>query len=131
MSGFTDYMENLVVNSMFRGQAVPHTNLYVGLLTGDPGESGDASSEPAGASYARQAITFKDPSLVGAGQTYNDADIAFPVAQENWGIIKYIAVFDAATGGNMLVYAPLDYQREVRLADQYQIPSAYYLLNVR
>jgi hypothetical protein len=131
MSGFTNYMENIALNTLFRGEAVTHSTLYVGLLTSDPGEDGDTTGEVTGASYARQEIVFEDPDTVGSGQSYNNADITFPVALENWGTITYVAVFDALTDGNMLVYAPLDYSREVRLADQYQIPSAYYLLNIK
>jgi hypothetical protein len=35
------------------------------------------------------------------------AAIEFPVATADWGTVTYAAVYDAATGGNMLAYAQL------------------------
>jgi hypothetical protein len=37
----------------------------------------------------------------------NNAAIEWPVATGSWGTISHAAVFDAASGGNMIAYATL------------------------
>ena len=44
----------------------------------------------------------------------NNVDLAFPEATNDWGTITYVAVFDSATGGNMLYYEALTKSRIVQ-----------------
>lgn len=101
---------------------------WVGLLREDPGYDGDTSSEVTASEYKRQEITFVDPV---SGKTQNSEDIVFDVATSNWGTIKYVALFDTATGGNIISYSKLNYEREVRSADQYMIPISYNIFEIR
>ncbi len=103
-------------------------DLWVGLLKEDPGYDGDASSEVTASEYNRQAVTFGDPV---SGKTQNSEDVIFDVATSNWGTIKYVALFDAAIDGNMISYSKLNYEREVRSADQYMIPISYNIFEIR
>lgn len=123
MSGFTNYGENLVINNILRG----NTQLFVGLLLSDPTENGDYTSEIKAPSYSRQAINFIPPNY---GETYNQNDIQFPTAVENWGWITHIAIFDSLTNGNMITYAALDFKKEIRAADIYKIPSGFFLFDL-
>lgn len=108
MSAKTDYLENLIINYVLRT-----TPVYVGLLTAISGEAG-TGTEVTGGSYARQAITFAAPSN---GTTSNTTDILFPTATAPWGTIPYFAIFDSASGGNMLYYGTLSTTKIIGSAD--------------
>lgn len=123
MAGFTNYGENQVINKVLRESG----QLYVGLLASDPTEEGDYSSEIKAPSYERVPINFIAPNL---GETYNEGDLTFNTAAENWGWISYIAIFDSKTNGNMITYAALDFRKEIRAADIYKIPSAYFIFSL-
>jgi hypothetical protein len=118
----TNYEANKYINDRIKA------NLYVGLLKEDPGHEGDATSEVTAGEYCRQAITFIEPST---GITQNNADIEYEVAASNWGTIKYVALFDASAGGNLISYSKLNYEREIRSADRYKIPAGFNIFEIR
>lgn len=123
MAGFTNYGENLVINTILRGS----TNLYVGLLLADPTEAGNYTNEIKAPSYSRKLVNFIEPST---GETYNDDDITFDTASENWGWVTHIGIFDSLTNGNMITYAALDFKKEIRAADIYKIPRGFFLFDL-
>ncbi|MGL5659249.1 MAG: phage tail fiber protein [Cetobacterium sp.] len=104
------------------------TGKFVGLLKNDPGVTGDISSEVSATEYKRQPIIFI-PGI--EGRSHNKDEISFPIASSNWGTIKFIGIFDAATGGNLISYSKLNYEREIRSADRYIIPEGYNIFEVR
>ena len=59
MAGFTDYLEDKVLDHVFGGTAytAPST-LYVALFTVSPGDDGTGGTEVSGGAYARQTATF-------------------------------------------------------------------------
>lgn len=122
MAGLTHKGENLIINEFFRKK-----DFYLGLLKADPTDSASNIQEVTGGSYQRQKITFEEPVT---GETYNKNDIDFPVALENWGWITHIGLFDNVTGGNLVAYAGLDYKKEIRAADIYKIPNAFFIFKV-
>ena len=57
----------------------------------------------------RQEITFGVPTASGAGlMISNSAMITFAQSPTSAGSVTHVAVFDAATGGNMYLYGQLD-----------------------
>lgn len=86
------------------------------------------STEIAQASYVRQPATFNTPSN---GQTSNSADIIFPIANENWGNVTHIAIFDAAAGGNMLFKSIAEFEKTIEVSSQYKIPKNYLIVRLR
>lgn len=109
------YLGNMVLESVLRGTAfVLPTRVYVSLHTADPGVSGaNEVSLAAWPAYAR-----KDPALGAAMNT--GFDVVATKSTKNakvmtWGgndgaadvTVTHAAVWDALTGGNMLVYGPL------------------------
>lgn len=122
MAGLTHAGENLVINEFFRKE-----NFYLGLLKADPTDNATNIQEVVGASYQRQQIIFEEPIN---GETYNSNDINFPVATENWGWITHIGLFDSTTGGQLIAYSALDYTKEIRAADIYKIPQAFFIFKV-
>lgn len=101
----TNYLENAIVNHVLRNTAYTSpTSVHIGLFTAAPGEAG-GGTEVSGNAYARQAVTFGAPT---DGVCLNTALVQFPIATPSgWGTVTHFAIFDAATGGNMLYHAAL------------------------
>ena len=99
---------------------------YIGLFINEVQR--DASgSEVNAPSYSRKVIIFNGPSN---GITINSADVFFDQAQEDWGIISYYGVFDAATGGNLLFYDTLLFNETVKAGETLRIPAGQLQLSV-
>jgi hypothetical protein len=110
----SDYLENAVIDSLFRGQALPNpANLFVGLSTTACSDS-STGTEVSGGSYARVSIARSLAAWAGTqsagstvastgtgGQTSNNAAINFPTPTANWGLVTHFFISDALTGGNL------------------------------
>lgn len=118
MSAMTNFLEEKLLNHVLRNTTYTSpTTVYLGLFTAAPGETG-GGTEVSGGSYARQAVTF---GPYAAGSVKNSADITFPTATADWGTITHVAIFDAATGGNMLLYGALTTSKTVQSGDTFKI----------
>jgi hypothetical protein len=81
-------------------------------------EAGTLTGEIAGNGYARTAITFGAPT---DGLGSNSAAVTFPAASGgNWGTIRYMAIMDASTAGNVLMYTQLDADVVINDGNQFQ-----------
>lgn len=79
---------------------------YLGLFTASPGTGGSLSNEVSGGSYARQDLTTAmGATTLSTGIAVSTAAVTFPAPTANWGMISYIAVLDALTNGNVLMFA--------------------------
>lgn len=103
MSQMSEYLENVLGNVVLRGAqfSVP-AGVYVGLFTSAPDEGG---KELAGEGYERREVKFSPPSE--AGVFKSSTDVSFPQAKKAWGAITHYAIFDAASGGHLLVWGIL------------------------
>lgn len=128
MSQMTNYLENKLIDHIFRGQsfAAPST-LHVSLHTDNPGETGASELTSTGA-YARAAITStlanwaatqggSTASSGTSGQTSNSVAINFPTPTANWGVVTHFAIWDSATGGNPLLYGSLTITKTINQGD--------------
>jgi hypothetical protein len=119
MAALTNYIENKLIDHIFRTNKWTPTGLiYVGLiLSGTDFEAGTVSEVSSiGTGYARVARAPLDANWtapVTNGTTSNVASIQFPGATADWGTITYYGIWDAATGGNLLIYAPLTSARTI------------------
>lgn len=107
MSGLSDFGENLVQNFRLNNAAVTRpTTWFVGLHTGDPGETGAANevSTGGGSGYARQAVTF---GASAAGIVANTGLVLFGPAVTAWGTITHVSIWDTVAAGNCLDKGPL------------------------
>ena len=106
---FSDYLENALLNQLFRGSSYsfPGT-LYVGLYTAAPTDAG-GGTEVSGNGYARVAVTANTSNWANstAGATSNSNAITFPQASGSWGTVVALGIFDASTSGNLLAWADL------------------------
>lgn len=104
MSSFSDYLENAVLNHVFRNTALsaPAT-VYLALFTAAPSDAG-GGTEVTGGGYARQSIAFGAPA---GGVITNSAAKTFTASGAAYGTVTHIGIFDASTGGNMLAWSPI------------------------
>ena len=123
MAEFSTYLENELYDHVLRNAAYTSpTTVYAALFdtTGSTAnlEAGTLTGEITGNGYARTAITFGAPT---AGLGANSAAVTFPAASGgNWGTIRYMAIMDAATVGNVLMYTQLDSDVIINDGNQFQ-----------
>jgi len=106
MAGLTNYLEDKIINHVFGSTTYTKpTNWYVGLLTATPSDSA-AGTEVSGGSYARMVCAF---TITGTGtaQAANTSAITFPTATADWGIVGWVGIYDALSGGNLAAYQNL------------------------
>ena len=119
MSGFSDYLEDKVLDHVFGGNAfTAPTTLYVALYTVAPSDTG-GGTEVSGGAYARQTGTF---TVSGTNPTTasNTAAIEYPTATANYGTVVAVGILDASSGGNLLAYSTLDSSKVVSSGDVFR-----------
>ena len=101
MSSFSDYLEDAVLNHVFRNTALTSpTTVYLGLYTAAPTDAG-GGTEVTGGGYARQAVAFGAPS---GGAIANTAVEDFTASGAAYGTVVAVGVFDASSAGNLLAW---------------------------
>jgi hypothetical protein len=130
MSSLSDYLENKILDHLFRGQAyVPPGTFYFALYTSAPTEAG-GGTEVSGGGYARAAYTRSLASFAGTqaagstsasngtgGQTSNSSPVSFPAPTGTWGLVTHWGIFDSVTGGNLLIQGVLTTPKTVNGGD--------------
>ena len=114
MASFSNYTESKVLNYLFNGAAFSIGTLYIGLYTAAPTDAG-GGTEVTGNGYARVAVTCNTTNFptTSNGTIENDVTFNFPTPTGNWGTVTHLGLFDAATGGNLLLWAPLVTNRTI------------------
>lgn len=107
---YADYLEQKILDHVFSIASYTAPTLYVGLSTADPGDDASGLAEPSGGSYARVEVSGWSRS---GNEVDNDDSITFPEATGDWGTITHGCLFDAASGGNLLLSFELDTSRAV------------------
>lgn len=109
MGSFSDYLEDEILDHIFMTSWAALANVWVGLSTADPLDDASGLAEPVGGAYARVSTAAADwNASTGSPSTVDNAnDITFPEASGAWGLITHFALFDAVTGGNMLMHGSL------------------------
>ena len=108
MAGFSDYLENKLIDHVNGKTSYTMPTEYIGVSTADPLDDKSGLAEPSGSGYARVATTGATWNAGSSGSATNAAAITFPTATGAWGTITHFATFDAATAGNMLESGELD-----------------------
>ncbi|MCC7082185.1 MAG: hypothetical protein IT530_16050 [Burkholderiales bacterium] len=124
-----DYLENKLVDHVFRATAytAPST-IYAGLSTSACSDS-SIGTEVSGGSYARVAITTGTTAFKGThgstsgassgtnGTISNAAAVTFPAPTANWGSVTHWFLADASSGGNVLICAALTVPKTINNGD--------------
>jgi hypothetical protein len=117
MSALTNYTENNIINALFRTAAFTKpTALYIGLITAFTDLEAGTVTEVTGGSYTRVARNPLDANwnvTTTDGTTANTSSLQFPAATADWGTCTHFGIWDAATGGNLLIYSALTNARTI------------------
>ena len=118
MSAMSDYLENKVLDHVLgtTSYTMPAT-IYIGLSTASFNDD-NSGTEISGGSYARQSISF---DAAASGTTDNTSAVDFPVATANWGTVSHYGLFDASSGGNLLVHGAFASSKTVETGDVLRI----------
>jgi|688.fasta_scaffold136286_4 hypothetical protein len=113
----SNYLENKVLDHILGTTSYTMPTVYLALYTVAPTDS-TSGTEVSGGSYARKAVSFNASS---SGTATNSANVDFtgmPTAT-----VVAVAVCDALTSGNILVYGSLTSSRSVTSGDTLRIAS--------
>jgi len=121
MANASDYLEGQIRAHIFRTASFTKpTVLGVALFTVTPSDSG-GGTEVTGGSYARVNVAPLDANWTAAsatdGLTDNAAAITFPAPTANWGVVVAFGIFDATSGGNLLVWGPITPNKTINNGD--------------
>lgn len=130
MASMSDYLENKLIDQLFRGVAYTFpTSLYAALFTVTPTDS-TAGTEVTGGSYARVAIACNSTnfsntqnsgtgvSTGSTGTTTNLTAITWATAPTaNWGSVVGCALMDASTAGNVMAFCVLGTAKTINNGD--------------
>jgi hypothetical protein len=118
---FSDTFETHVLNYVFTTTSVTRpTAWYLALFTSNPADDASGTEvSTSGTAYARQSAAF----TVSGDTASNNAAIEFPTATASFGTVSHVAVFDAATSGNLIAYAALTSSKAIDTGDVFRVPS--------
>mgnify|MGYP001023485522 FL=1 len=118
---FSDTFETHVLNYVFTATSVTRpTAWYLALFTSNPADDASGTEvSTSGTAYARQSAAF----TVSGDTASNSAAIEFPTATASFGTVSHVAVFDAASSGNLIAYAALTSSKAIDTGDVFRVPS--------
>lgn len=126
---FTKYAEKMVLESVLKGKTFTTLpKVYIGLFTTEITETGAGIEVTAvDTGYVRQQITFGETTESADGFTVvkNDNEFDFGIATEDYGIVTHCGIFDAVSGGNMLIYDEFENPKEILKGDCLKIGLEY------
>lgn len=109
MACLTDYLKPKLLNLIFSGTVWSSrpTTFYIGLFTVAPTAS-TSGTEVTGGGYARISKTATNTDwTVSALTATNATAINFAAATADLGTVRAVGIFDAPSGGNLLLFAPI------------------------
>lgn len=128
----TTYFLNCVAGNLFgttTSPAIPSA-YYIGLSTTAPAIDGSNVSEPAsGSGYSR--VVLDNLSAPTDGVVTNTASVNFEESTASWGTVTHFVIYDAQTGGNLLMYGALSTPRVVEEATVMTIRQNYLRLSTQ
>ena len=120
MSALSDHLENEILDHILgTGAYTMPATVYVGLSTGSFNDD-NSGSELTGNNYAREVATF---TAAASGTTSNSAAVEFNAATGSWGLISHFGIFDALSGGNLLIHGAFTTAKTIGNGDILKIPT--------
>jgi len=124
------YLQGQLIAHIFRTASFTKpTVLAVALFTTLQNAAGTAGVEVSTSStgYARQTVDPLDANWAAIvsndGTTSNVAAINFGTATGNWGTVVGWGLYDATSGGNLLMCDTLSASKTINTGDSFQIPA--------
>jgi hypothetical protein len=120
MSAMSDYLENEILDHILgTGSYTMPASVYVGLSTGSFNDD-NSGTEISGSGYARVAATF---NAAASGTADNSSAIQFSAATGSWGTISHFGLFDASSGGNLLIHGAFTTAKTIASGDILKIDA--------
>ena len=120
----SNYLENELLDHTLTGAGgawTAPTTLYVALFGTTASlanlEAGTLTGEIATGGYARQTCTFGNAA---SGVSSNNADITWTASGADYGTVRYAAIMDATTAGNVLFYGQLAADKTITDGDVFK-----------
>lgn len=127
MSDYSDYLENELLDHWLGGADYTRAaTVYVALFTAAPSDSG-GGTEVSGNAYARAAVTNNAtewPAASGGSKSNANAITFTSPSGGGWGNVTHFALFDAASGGNMLAHSALDSAKTINDGDTVEFAAS-------
>jgi len=113
------YAENKVLELLVGKTAFATPSVWVALFIVAPThEDGTGGTEASAGNYALKSTAPADWAAAANGAIQNGNDITFVEASGvNWGEINGWALYDAETGGNMLVWGNITVPKTISIGD--------------
>lgn len=137
MSQASDYLEGKVLDTiaslgsidLATGTITAGTGGHIALFTSAPSDAG-GGTECSGGSYAREAVGASGFGAASGGAITNTSEFKWADATADWGTVTHIGLFDAATGGNLLVYGALTSSVAITNGDIFKIPASGFTIQM-
>lgn len=119
---FSDYAEGKVLDHVFGLASFTQPTLYLAVSTADPTDAGAGAAEPSGNGYARVATAPADWTRTD-NVVENANQLSLPEATGSWGTITHFALYDALTGGNMVIHGSLSTAKVIAANETLRFPA--------
>jgi hypothetical protein len=117
MAQFSTYLANKVLDHVLRNTSYTSpASVYLALYTSNP-DVDNSGDEVVGGSYARQSLSFAAAS---GGENSTSAGESFTMPS---AVVTHIAILDASTSGNLLIFDELTNPISVNNGDEITIDS--------
>lgn len=120
MAGFTDSIEQKLLDHFFNDASYTPETLFLSLSTTTPTEAGGNFTEPSGNAYARVSIGAADMSAAtgsAPATKTNTATKTFPTATGAWGTVTHFGVHNASSAGTLLAFGQLTTSKTINNGD--------------
>ena len=120
----SNWLRNAALNHFFRNTAVTGASqVFLGLYISDP-TADDVGIEVSYTGYQRQAVSFDAPSQTGgAAVIRNSTVLNFPIPDIDVGSVAFFGIRSAATGGNLLCFAPWTVAKDIFAGMQFSVTA--------
>lgn len=139
----SDYLENKLIDHVFRGQAyTAPTTIYFALFTSACSDSA-GGTEVTGGSYARASLAASLANWAGTqsagsttassgtgGTTSNNGVVTFATPSAGWGTVTHLGVYDAVSAGNLLICKALTLSKTINSGDTVTFPAAAFTFQI-
>ena len=118
MANMSDYLESAMGDHILRVSTFSKPSIiYAALFTVTPSDD-NSGTEVSGGSYTRIEVPQLNSSWnLSDGVYTNNNDITFPSATANWGTVVSFGLYDASTGGNLLIWGDLTTNKAINTGD--------------
>lgn len=124
MSNISTYLSDAMLDHVFGEASYTEPTCYAALFTTAPTmPAGTGGVEVTGGSYVRVALTGK-MGAAASEQITNSSAITFATATANWGTVVAVGIYDASTGGNLLMAGLLTTSETVNSGNTFSFASS-------